>query len=260
VVNWKSLLALTLAGALIFGACGGDDDDSGDNGSKDEATQPANSDATKTSSEPTKASGDATKPSGDATKPAANPTTEDAGSIFDRLATEGEAKTYQASYDFEFRGGDTGGMQKGSAIIASKPPKYATKLTFSVGDMKSSFTIIVDGKDTITCTDFGVGGQCHKSAGVDDGLNGRGIDIKKALNEAKKNADVKDAGKRTIAGQSSRCFEAKDKTTSDVTTFCIAEKDSIMTYMEVSGSVKMTATEISSRVDEKLFEPPFPVN
>lgn len=258
MVNWKSLLALTLAGALIFGACGGDDDDSGDNGSKDEATQPAGSDATKTSSEPTKAGGDATKPAGNATKPAASATAEDADTIFDKLAADGEAKTYQATYDLEITGG--GAIQKGTSVVASKAPRLASKFTFSAGDMKGSFYIITDGKDTITCNDFGFGGQCHKSSGVDDGLDGAGIDIKKVIKEARTNSDVKDVGKRTIAGRSSRCFEAKDKSTGTVSTFCLDEKDSIMTYMEISGTVKMTATEISSKVDEKLFEPPFPVN
>ena len=249
----KHLFALTLAGAVLFGACGGDDDDSGNNGSKDQATQSSNgSDATKVSSDPTKASGgDATKP------PAASATTEDAASIFDKLAAQGTAKTYQASYDMEIT--TSGTTQKGSAIIASKAPKLATKISFSQGDVKGSFVIISDGKDTIVCNDFGFGGQCNKSAGVDSSLNGAGIDLQKTIKEARGNSDVKELAKRTIASRSSRCFEAKDKGTGTVSNFCLDEKDSIMTYMEIGGVTKLTATSISSTVDDKLFDPPFPV-
>lgn len=249
----RHLFALTLAGAVLFAACGGDDDDdSGDTGAKDEATQGSGG-----TSDATKASADPTKSSGDATKPAASATAEDAASIFDKLAAQGTAKTYQASYDMEINASGT--TQKGTAIIASKAPKLATKITFSQGEIKGSFVIITDGKDTIVCNDFGFGGQCNKSAGVDSSLNGAGIDLAKTIKEARSNSDVKELAKRTIASRASRCFEAKDKGTGTVSTFCLDEKDSIMTYMEIGGVTKLTANTISSTVDDKLFDPPFPV-
>lgn len=246
----RHFFMLTLAGALIFGACGGDDDDdSGDNGAKDQATQPTGaSDATKASADPTKGS--------DATKPAASATTEDAGSVFERLAGDGIKKTYQASYDMEIT--SAGSTQKGTAVMASKPPKLATRVTFSGGAFKGSLAIITDGKDTYTCTDFGVGGSCTKSSGVDDQLT-KGFDVQKAVKEARSNSEIKELQKRTIAGKSSRCFETKSKTDGSVTTFCLDEKDSIMTFMEIGGITKLTATDISTNVDDKNFELPFAV-
>lgn len=251
MLKLKSLFALTLAGALIFGACGGDDDDSGSNGNKNEAPQgPAASDATKAdASQPTKAANEPTKA-------AASPTAEDAGSIFDKLTTDATKKTYMADYDIEMT--NQGQVQKGTATIASKPPKQAMKISFSAGDIKGSFSFITDGKDTYTCSDFGIGGTCTKSEGVDDALT-KGIDVQKALKEARSNSDIKELDKRTIAGRASRCFEAKDKTDNSVTTFCLDEKDSIMTYAELEGTSKLTATKISNNVDDKAFDLPFPV-
>ena len=246
----RYFFALTLAGALVLGACGGDDDDSGSSGNQDQATQPAGgSNATKTSSEPTKSSGDATKP-------AASATAEDVASVFDKLAGNGITKTYQATYDMEIT--TSGATQKGTAVMASKPPKLATKVTFGGTGFAGTFAIITDGKDTYTCTDFGAGGSCSKSSGVDDALT-KGFDVQKAIKEARNNSEIKELAKRTIAGKSSRCFETKDKTDGTVTTFCLDEKDSIMTYMEVGGITKLSATNIATSVDDKLFELPYPV-
>lgn len=245
----RYFFALTLAGAVVLGACGGDDDDSGGNSNKGDATQSTNgSDATKASSEPTKA--------GDATKPAGNATADDAASIFDKLAAEGTAKTYQASYDMELTA--SGQTQKGTATLASKPPKLATVVSFAAAQLTLKMSIITDGKDTYTCTDFGAGGSCSKEAGVDDNLT-KGFDVQKAIKEARGNSEIKEIDKRTIAGKSSRCFQTTDKSDGTVTTFCLDEKDSIMTYMEVGGVTKLTATKVSTSVDDKLFELPYPV-
>ena len=42
-------------------------------------------------------------------------------------------------------------------------------------------------------------------------------------------------------------------------TFCLDEKDSIMLSF-ATGGVKMTATQVSNSVDDKLFELPYPVS
>ncbi|MEO8541498.1 MAG: hypothetical protein ABI577_17275 [bacterium] len=243
----RYLFALTAVGALLLGACGGDDDDDTSTTPSGDATQaaPAGSDATKASSEPTKAGTSATK------------APDDAASIFDKLTSDTTKKTYQATYDIEITAGGT--VQKGTSVIASKPPKLATKITLTGTGFSGGFSVITDGTNTITCTDFGAGGQCTKSAGVDATVSGGGIDLQKTIKEAKANKDVKELDKRTIAGRSSRCFQATDTASGTVSTFCVDEKDSVMTYIEIGGTTKLTATQISTSVDDKLFDPPFPV-
>jgi hypothetical protein len=247
----RYLVALAAAGALVFGACGSgddDDDDTGGNGGAD-ATATTTGDATQTSS-----GGSATAAPGktaEATKPAA--TAETADSLFDRLAADAITKTYQAKYDLEI---DMNGVeQKGTATMASKPPKYASVMEFSLGGAKFAFTIINDGTTPYFCSDFGAGGSCSK----DEEFGGaQGVDVKKAIDEARKGKDVKEIDKRTIAGRSGRCFEATDPETNTKSTFCLDEKDSILLFFQVEG-VKMTATEVKTSVDDKLFELPYPV-
>lgn len=248
----RYLFGLTLACALLLGACGGDDDDGGNTKTNGGATEKTKgSDATKASSGPAKL-GDPTK-----APEAGNTPLDDTASIFDKLASQATAKTYQGTYDMELNTG--GKTQKGKAVLASKPPRLATRIEFTEGEFKGSLALIVDRTDTIICTDFGFGGSCTKSAGVDPLTSGAGLDIQKAIKESRSNSDVKELPKKTIAGRSSRCFEAKDKGTGTVSTFCLDEKDSIMTYMEIGGVTKMTATQISTSVDDRLFDLPFPV-
>lgn len=246
----RLLFSLGLAGALLLGACGSgdDDDDSADSGGNEAtATTAAHSDATKTGQEPTRAANTAV---------ATAAPTESADSIFDKLIGEATKKTYQATYDVEIKA-DAGTM-KASMTLASKAPKLATRIKFTDGELKDATMVIIsDGTDTITCFDFGVGGQCTRSAGVDQALS-QGLDLKKVTDAAKQGSNVKELGSKTIAGRDSRCFEATD--TNGTSTFCIDKKDGILTSAEVAGITKMTATEIKSSVDDKLFEPPFPVS
>lgn len=253
MLKLRYLLSLSLAGALLLGACGGDDDDdTGDDSPNGDATSTVASDATKTSDQPTTASGDKTA---EATKPAATPSPESANSTLEKLALEAVKSTYQAKYDIEIA--FSGETQKGTAVFANKAPKFASIITLTAAGAGSiKLSVINDGTATYVCSDFGLGGNCSK----DTSDIAAGADVKKALEEATKGRQVKEVGGRTIAGRSARCFEATDTTTNSVTTYCIDSKDSIMLALETSGAMKLTATEVESSVDEKLFELPFPVN
>jgi len=236
--------------ALGLAACGGDDDDdSGNGGNGSEPT--AASDATKTGEQPTSSPGRTTE----ATRPPATSASEDSNSVFDRLAADSITKTYQAKYNVEFE--SSGQKQTGTATIASKPPKLASIINLTVaGAGEFAISVIDDGTTSYTCSNFGAGGRCSKD---DSSLGTGGVDVKKAIDEARKGNDVKELPKQTIAGRNARCFEAKDAATSTTSSFCLDEKDSIMLSFQTSG-VKMTATEVKTSVDEKLFELPFPVS
>ena len=248
----RYLVSLTIAGGLLLGACGGDDDDDddGDSGSRAEATATTSGDATKASADgsPTVAAGKTAEP----TKPSA--TTETADSIFDRIAAESITKTYQATYDVELD--MQGQKQKGTAVVASKPPKLASQIKLTLpGSGDFVLTVIQDGTTTYFCSNFGLGGSCSK----DNSLGSGGVYVKKAIDEARKGTDVKELPKQTIAGRTARCFETTPSTGASKSTFCLDEKDSIMLSF-ATGGVKMTATQVSNSVDDKLFELPYPVS
>ena len=87
----------------------------------------------------------------------------------------------------------------------------------------------------------------------------KAVAVKKAIDEARKGTDVKELPKQTIAGRTARCFETAPSTGASKSTFCLDEKDSIMLSF-ATGGVKMTATQVSNSVDDKLFELPYPVS
>ncbi|MGE0599330.1 MAG: hypothetical protein AB7J35_07195 [Dehalococcoidia bacterium] len=247
----RYLLSLSLVGVLLLGACGGDDDDnSGDDSGGAAATSTSPSDATKTSEQPTFSTSDNKTPSGGSSG------SESANSSFEKLAEAALSKTYQATYDMELT--LNGEVQKGTATYANKSPNFAAILSLSGGTAGSlKLTLINDGKDSYVCTDFGIGGNCSKSSG---GIADSGVDIKKQLEGATTGKEIKEVEKRTIAGRTARCFEATDTTTKAVTTYCMDAKDNIMLALETGGTMKLTATEVSTNVDDKLFELPYPVN
>lgn len=246
----RYLLSLSLIGALLLGACGGDDDDSG--GAK--ATSTTSSDTTRTAEQPTTAgSSDKTA---EATQPGSAVGT--SNSDFDKLAKEALSKNFEGTYDVELSLGGT--PQKGTAIYAIKSPKFASKISLDAGTLgKLQFTVINDGKDVYTCTDIGTGGKCSKDTST-LGTAPDGVNIQKAIQEATAGQDVKEVDKRTIIGRAARCFDAKDPDSADTTTYCFDSKDASLLALEISGSMKMTATKISSSVDDKLFDLPYPVN
>lgn len=249
----RYLVSFAAAAALLLGACGGDDDDDDTTTNTDNAGEStAASDATKTGDQ----SGDSATKAPEPTKagePTKAATSETADSVFDRLASQAAMATYQAKYDVAIS--FSGQAQKGTATFASKAPKFAGVIKLpDLGDI--SVSLINDGTNSYTCTNFGAGGTCSK----DNTLTGGGIDVKKALDEAKNGKDVKEIAKRTIAGRSARCFEATDSSTGTQMTFCLDEKDSITLYSKIGDTVEMTATEVSTSVDDKLFELPYPVN
>ncbi|MGB4861842.1 MAG: hypothetical protein WBO97_05255 [Tepidiformaceae bacterium] len=249
----RYLISLSLVGALLLGACGGgDDDDDSAKTPTDAATSTAASDATKTADQPTTPAGK----TAEATK--TGNTSGSSNSDFDKLAKAALSKNYEGTYDLELTLNDT--VQKGTAIYAIKSPKFVSKLSLDAGALGSlKFTVINDGKDVYTCTDIGTGGKCSKDTST-LGTAPDGVNIQKAIQEATSGQDVKEVDKRTIMGRSARCFEAKDPGSDDATTYCFDSKDSSLLALEIGGNMKMTATKISTSVDDKLFELPYPVN
>ena len=252
MLKLRYLLSLSLVGVLLLGACGGDDDDASSKTPNDAAASPVASDATKTSDQPTTAPGTTAEP----TKPGA--ASGSSNSDFDKLAKEALSKNYEGTYDLELTVNDT--VQKGTAIYAIKSPKFVSKLSLDAGALGSiKFTVINDGKDVYTCTDVGTGGKCSKDTST-LGTAPDGVNIQKAIQEATNGQEIKEVDKRTIIGRTARCFEARDPGSSDATTYCFDSKDSSLLALEISGDMKMTATKISTSVDDKLFELPYPVN
>lgn len=251
----RYLVSFAAGAALLLGACGGDDDDDTTTSNDDRGSEStAASDATK-AGEQSGSSDSATKAPEPtkAAEPTKAPATETADSVFDRLASQAAMATYQAKYDVAIS--LSGMSQKGTATFASKAPKFAGVIKLpDLGDV--SVSLINDGTNAYVCTNFGAGGTCSK----DNTLAGGGIDVKKALDEAKNGKDVKEIAKRTIAERSARCFEATDAKSGTKMTFCLDEKDSITLYSKIGDVTEMTATEVSATVDEKLFELPFPVS
>ncbi|MGE3073451.1 MAG: hypothetical protein AB7N24_05105 [Dehalococcoidia bacterium] len=250
----RYLLSLSLVGVLLLGACGGDDDDNSsgdDNGTQATTTSTSPSDATKASEQPTTAA--------QTPKAGATSASNSALSDFQKLAGDALKKSYQVTYDVELS--LNGQVQNGTATYANKPPKFAAIVAITAagaaGNIKLS--VIADGTDTYVCTDFGIGGSCSK----DNGSEGpaAGLDIQKSLEDATSGKNVTEVDKRTIAGRSARCFETTDPTDpTSKSTYCIDSKDSIMLAFETGGGLKMTAKDVKTSVDDKLFELPFPVN
>lgn len=246
----RYLISLSLVGALLLGACGGgdDDDDSGKTPA-DAATTTTASDATKTSDQPTTTTGK----TAEATKPATGGSAKD---DLGKLAANALKSTYQATYDLElaFQGAD----QKGTAVFANKAPNFAAIMSFKlqgVGAIKVS--VINDGKNGYVCTDFGAGGSCSKE---DADSTFSGVDLTQQLEDAAESQDVKEIDGRTILGRKARCFEASVPDAPGKTTYCIDAKDAVVLALDAGDSLKMTATEVKTSVDEKLFELPYPVN
>lgn len=247
-------LGVALAATLAIGACGGDDDD-GDDGGGDAADTPTTS-----TTDGTKPAGDgdgdgdgkATATPGDEASPTASGG--DLGDVF----ADASKLTYLVKYEMEYEADGT--TQKGMMAYAQKPPKVLTRISMGESLGADEMIFIEDGTNSFMCTKSGAIGQCMKSAGT----NGLGetfavMDMKKLTERVKNDKNIKEVSGQKIAGRDSRCFEGKlEATDNKDAVFCVDKKDGIVTLVESEG-LKMRATEIATRVDDKEFEPPFPV-
>lgn len=236
-------MAVALAAALTAAACGGDDDDTGDdtdgNGGGHATQTPGNG-----------------TPSGGAGGSATPGSSGD--DDFSDLLADASDKTYAVTYEIEITDED-GKTQDGSVTFAQEPPK--SRMEISLGDNADfeELILIEDGTSSFTCFKSGDSGQCLKS-GATGGLgdNFTLFDVKRVVARVKEDKDIKEVSGQKIAGRDSRCFEGKFPDTEEEGLFCIDKTDGILTLID-SKSTKFKATEVSTKVDGKLFEPPYPV-
>ena len=240
-MKFQFLMAAALAATLTAAACGGDDDDTNGNGGGDATQAPGNG-----------------TPSG-SNGGSATPTNNDGGEDddFSDLLADASDKTYLVTYEIEIV--NDGKTQQGSVTFAQEPPK--SRMEISLGDNADfeELILIEDGTNSYTCFKSGDSGQCLKS-GATGGLgdNFTLFDVKRVLARVKEDKDIKEVSGQKIAGRDSRCFEGKFPDTAEEGLFCIDKSDGILTLID-SPSTKFKATEVSTKVDDKLFEPPYAV-
>ncbi|MBE0611196.1 MAG: hypothetical protein IH609_17575 [Dehalococcoidia bacterium] len=239
-MKFRLLMVVALAATLTAAACGGDDDDTGDD------TNGNGADATRTTTGQTPSGGGGS----------ATPGTSGDDDFSDLLADASD-KTYAVSYEIEIV--SDGKTQQGTVTFAQEPPK--SRMEISLGDDADleELILIEDGTSSFTCFKSGDSGQCMKS-GATGGLgdNFTLFDVKRVLARVKEDKDIKEVSGQKIAGRDSRCFEGKFPDTEEEGLFCIDKTDGILTLMD-SASTKFKATEVSTKVDDKLFEPPYPL-
>lgn len=245
-MKFRFLMAAALAAMLTAAACGGDDDDKGD-----DANGNGGADATQTTTGQTPSGGDG---GSDAT---ATRGADGGDDDFSDLLADASDKTYLVTYEIEIV--NDGKTQEGSVTFAQEPPK--SRMEISLGDNAEfeELILIEDGTSSFTCFKSGDSGQCLKS-GATGGLgdNFTLFDVKRVLARVKEDKDIKEVSGQKIAGRDSRCFEGKFPDTEEEGLFCIDKGDGILTLID-SASTKFKATEISTKVDDKLFEPPYPL-
>lgn len=236
-MKFRFLMAVALAGVLTAAACGGDDDDD------------SNGDSGNGSGTPTQSTGEGT-PSGSATQPSGGN---------DELFADSSDKTYLVTYDTEFD--NDGTMEKGTITFAQKPPKSVTRMSFESEGEMSDIVFIDDGTNSFSCFGSGDEGQCLKStsSGVVDSF--ALFDMKQLTDRVKEDKDIKEVSGQKIAGRDSRCFEGtlpSDEGEEESGLFCVDKNDGIITFIETE-TTKLRATEISGKVDDKEFEPPYAI-
>lgn len=242
-MKFRFLMAVALAATLTAAACGGDDDTGDD-------TDNSGGDATQTTTGQT--------PSGNGTGGSATPGSSGEEDDFSDLLADASDKTYAVSYEIEITDED-GKTQDGTVTFAQEPPK--SRMEISLGDNADfeELILIEDGTSSFTCFKSGDSGQCLKS-GATGGLgdNFTLFDVKRVVARVKEDKDIKEVSGQKIAGRDSRCFEGKFPDTEEEGLFCIDKSDGILTLID-SASTKFKATEVSTKVDDKLFEPPYPL-
>jgi hypothetical protein len=238
-------MAMALAATLTAAACGGDDDDTGDD--------------TDTNGEVTQAAGGETPSGGNTGDGTATPATPGSGGEDDdvsELLADASDKTYLVAYEVEFT--DSGKTQTGEMTFAQEPPKSLMKISLSGNEDFEELSIIEDGTSSFTCFKSGDSGQCLKAGAGGLGENFTLFDMKKVTQRVKDDKGVKEVSGQQIAGRDSRCFEGSFDDTAESSLVCIDKDDGILTLVE-SSTTKIKATEVSTKVDDKLFEPPYPV-
>jgi hypothetical protein len=230
--------AITVLAALAV-ACGDDD-----SGGKSTAAS-GGADAGGTSSP---AAGATRQPQ----QPTAAPTT---SAKLSDLLKDSSQKTFYVVYDFATSGGAS---VKGTYTLAQKPPKSLS--SFSIQG-QGTFTTINDGQQSYTCTKLGeAAGFCTKSGAGGGGAGLSFFNMAAVSQAASLVPDAKEVDGRTIAGRASRCFQYTQS--GQTSTLCIENQDGLMTYVETgdaSGKTTITATDVKSSVDDKVFDLPYKV-
>lgn len=247
------LLGASAIAALAFVACGGDDDDD-DAGSNDEpraeATKSNDDNATSTSG----------GSSGGSNSQATPTTGSGGGSVsgsgaddLKKIVRDLRNKTFQVTYDITVTEGSE--ETKGTMVLAQKPPTYVT--SFALDGI--NFTLISDGKDDITCTSFAANtGTCTKSA--TQAQSNAIFDFEELLASVETDVKVTNAKGQKIANRDAACFDVEQG--GETAFMCFDKKDGYLLLVEsksADGTYTLKANDAKNSVDQKLLEPPYPV-
>lgn len=236
----KPLLAilafLGVAGAAVFGAaCGGDEEEA------PRATEPAG--------------GEPTRPSGDEGGGA------DLGDLQDLVGSIEDA-TFKVT--LELSGDAAAELGEGEMVWYQKPPRTRFDIRGTSDGDEFSFSLINTPDASYMCTSIpGAGGACFQSEGdVSSEMPFTGLtDIVEGLDEEITAGDVEVGGRseRRIAGVDAVCWEVKSPEGDG--TFC-ASKSGVPLLIEVAsaeGTFRLEATDFSDDVSDGDFEPPYEV-
>ncbi len=221
---------LTMAATVVLAAaCGGDDDDGKDASTTGDVTAAATAGGGKSTTAPTAKQGD--QPAG--------------GLGGKELVKQRKEATFAATYAVKSSGSDA------TWTIAQKPPKSYIAIKQADG---SAFIIIDDGVNAYSCIPQGKEGACFKSAS--GGADTPGTNNDALYDSFEDDAKYKEIGGKKIAGRDARCFQASGGAADGV--YCLDKKDGFMLSID-TATLKIVATEVSTKIDDKLFEPPFKV-
>ena len=251
-LKYLLLVAVLLAGALLFAACGSDDN-GGDNGSDGTTTdQPADD------GDDNDDDGDDNGDSGD-----------DSGDISDELrALAGQfgVTEVKITYNFSSPGlTDTDPEIVSQMVLYSKPPdRWRMDIISPDGDI----SMIFDGETTLMCAADGDGGLCFESpAGEDIGVPFLNIftdpgDFDNLIGSAL-GVDVS-RSTREIAGQDASCFSFSGEIdgTDGSGEYCFRDDGVLLLMRAESGGIvefSMEAVEVRDSVSDEDLEPPYEV-
>jgi hypothetical protein len=232
------MVALLAALPIALVACGGDDDSGAkDNGSATSSTG-ASSSATLAATKSGSTGSTATKSSGGGSSG-------DAANLKD-LIEKSKSQTYQITYTATDSDGES------SWIVAQKSGKTYTSINQKGGENAGLTVLIDDGKSSYICqkdADNPDGG-CFKTASSADDENSPNAD------DGFDDTNVKEIAGKKIAGRDARCFQSQDA--DNPGTSCV-DKSTGAFLAGDSPDLKVTATNYSTSVDDKVFTPPYKV-